>query len=103
MKQQFHRGDLIRTLPILWNGYVKGVINPKDVRHVPFYGIILGSYRDRYGGGKQEQHTYSVLQLKEDGTADYSWSWLDDEEIEYLVEPRCIEHLDFIDTYLESR
>jgi len=104
MRQQFHRGDLVRTLPIMWGVSYLGLGFGADdnVRHPPFYGIIVGSYRDQYGGGKENRHKYSVLQLHDDGTVDHEWSWLDDEEIDYLVEPRCIEHLDFLDLHEED-
>jgi hypothetical protein len=94
MRQQFHRGDLVRTLPEYWYD--------QRLRHPAGWAIIVGSYRDQYGGGEQERHTYSVLWLTETGEPDYEMSWWDDDQIDFLVQPRCLETLDLLDFYEEE-
>jgi hypothetical protein len=100
-RQQFHRGDLVRTLPEYWN--TKGFgFAPDALRHPAGWAIILGSYRDQYGGGPEQRHTYSVLWLTEEGQPDYSMSWWDDDQIDFLVLSRCDEMLNLIDEYEDS-
>lgn len=101
MKQEFHRGDLVRTRDVMWGCWDWGVDSTKidSVRTPAHWGIIVGSYRDQYGGGECERHTYTILKLKDNGDPDYRWSWLDATHIEYLVLPRCIENLDILDDY----
>ncbi len=90
MKQEFHRGDLVRTVDIMWNDTGCGWA-PNSVRTPAHWGIIVGSYRDQYGGGEDMRHSYTILKLDEKGNPDYRWSWLEARHIEYLVFDRnCI-------------
>jgi len=94
MRQQFHRGDLVRTHDTLWNG--------GGVRDQACWAIIVGSYRDQYGGGESDRHTYTILVLDGEGQPLGQESWWDDHEIDFLVQERCLETLDVIDFYEEE-
>lgn len=74
---------------------------PRNMSH--FFGIgkqaiIIGSYKQLYGGGRNEERIYSLLILG-DGKP-YSSSWYGDANIKELVSPRCMAHLDLLEEYL---
>jgi hypothetical protein len=101
-RQNFHRGDLVFVATEYWNtrgfGFEEGRV------HTPaHYAIICGSYRDQYGGGAEQRHTYARLVLDKHGQPLYRSAWTDDFQIEYLVQPRCTELLDMLDEYEDQK
>jgi hypothetical protein len=102
VRQQFHRGDLVFLRAEYWHdpelgGYSSDPEDKTRERHPAEHAIIVGSYRDQYGGGEGMRHTYTILVLDKEGQPLWQSSWHDDARIEYLVQERCIETLDILD------
>ena len=62
--------------------------------------IVVASYKQQYGGGAREEKQYTLLILGEG--APHSSSWYNESNIEKLVSPRCIEHLDLLEKHMRN-
>jgi hypothetical protein len=97
-KQQFHRGDLVRTHREMWadGGFGWGC---DAVRHEAGWAVIIASYRQQYGGGSDMNHSYTILWLDKKGQPLYRMSWWEDHQVDFLVEAHCQACLDILEAY----
>jgi hypothetical protein len=107
MRPEFHRGDLVFLRAQYWHDPELGFYSSypgdeKRERNPACHAIVVGSYRDQYGGGRDQRHIYTMLMLDDMGQPLYESSWHHALRVEYLVQERCMETLDILDFYEEK-
>lgn len=107
-KQKFARGSRVRILNADERRTIR-IIGSTETIEMPSHrdhfhgdeGIVAGSYRQQFGGGRDGEDQYTLVVLNSEGKPVNRVSWFDEHNLELISDDRLQGH-DLVDAFSED-